>query len=246
MVLPWPRTANAPARHRRVHASPKAAVHASPKAAVHASPKAAARAGPPSGPPERVPPITTALRTYHTGSDGLLNPHDVWNYQVRGETPTQRLDRCYAELLQEVRVAQTGVHLLLACLLTLAFTPRFAALTAFQQRLYVASLVLSAAAAAMLIAPAPFHRMLFQRRLKRQVVAAASHFMLCGLFLLLLSLGTVILLILDLVVGSQLAAWLTGAMMGWFATWWYAAPLWSRLWHARRLTRAVLPPDRCG
>ncbi|WP_043723048.1 DUF6328 family protein, partial [Kutzneria sp. 744] len=80
--------------------------------------------------------------------------HDSWNFAARGETPTQRLDRNYAELLQEIRVAQTGVQLLLAFLLSLAFTPRFGALGEFDRGAFVASLVLGAAATALLIAPA--------------------------------------------------------------------------------------------
>ena len=46
-----------------------------------------------------------------------LDAHDQWNFMARRETPTQRLDRNYAEILQEVRLAQTGVQLLLAFLL---------------------------------------------------------------------------------------------------------------------------------
>lgn len=245
MAMPWPRTAPAPARHRRVHAEPEAA----PRAGMPSSLPGRTPPGHTHTPPGhtslgRTPPFATVVQTQHTGRDGLVDPHDLWNYQARGETPTQRLDRCYAELLQEVRVAQTGVQLLLACLLTLAFTPRFADLTVFQQRVYLASLVMSAGAASMLIAPAPFHRILFQRRLKRQVVAAASRFILCGLLLLLLSLGAALLLILDLIVGSQLAAWFAGAITGWFAMWWFAAPLWSRLWWARRLSHTAPPPNR--
>jgi hypothetical protein len=89
----------------------------------------------------------------------LLDPQDQWSYLVRGETPTQRLDRNYGEILQELRVAQTGVQLLLAFLLTVAFTPRFATFTDFHRNVYVASLVLGAAANALLIAPAAFHRL---------------------------------------------------------------------------------------
>jgi hypothetical protein len=46
---------------------------------------------------------------------------DGWNEQVRDETPMQRLDRNWADLLQELRVVQTGVQLLTGFLLTLPF-----------------------------------------------------------------------------------------------------------------------------
>jgi Family of unknown function (DUF6328) len=91
--------------------------------------------------------------------------HDEWNAGARGETPLQRVDRAYGEILQEVRVAQTGVQILFAFLLTLAFTSRFASVTQFQRDICVRTLMLCAAAAALLIAPASFHRVVYRRRL---------------------------------------------------------------------------------
>jgi hypothetical protein len=158
----------------------------------------------------------------------LMDRDDQWNFAARGETPTQRLDRNYGEILQEVRVAQTGVQLLLAFLLMLAFTPRFTALSDYQRDLYVASLVLGAASNALLIAPAPFHRLVFKRRLKRQLVQASSRFAIYGLTLLMLALTSSLLLILDVVVGRDRALWIAGGTLGWFTLWWYVAPLWSR------------------
>jgi len=156
---------------------------------------------------------------------------DEWNHRVRGELPMQRLDRSYAEILQEVRVAQTGVQCLLAFLLTLAFTPRFATLTSGQLRLYVATLVLGAAATALLMAPAAFHRMVFRRRLKRHVVTAANRFALSGLATLLVAKGCAIMLILDVVVGLRPAAAVTAFVVSWFAALWFAIPAWCRYRH---------------
>jgi len=161
-----------------------------------------------------------------------LDAHDQWNLVARRETPTQRLDRNYAEILQEVRVAQTGVQLLLAFLLTVAFTPRFLTLTGFERGAYIGALVLGAAANALLIAPAAFHRLVFQRRLKRQLVRASNRFALFGLALLMLSISCALLLILSVTVGSALAVWITAGALGWFGLWWYAVPLWSRAKHS--------------
>jgi hypothetical protein len=154
--------------------------------------------------------------------------HDRRSYAARYETPSQRLDRNYGKILQDVRGAQTGVQLLLAFLLTLAFTPRFDGLTEFQRNVYVTSLILGAAANALLIAPAPFHRLVFQRRLKRRLVRAASRFALFGLTLLMLALTSSLLLILDIVIGTDQAKWMTAGTLVWFGLWWFAAPLWSR------------------
>src|SRR5215469_12987947 len=95
-----------------------------------------------------------------------VTDHDEWNAAQRGETRLQRADRAYGEILQEIRVAQTGVQILFAFLLTLAFQARFASITQSQRDMYAVTLLLSAAAAALLIAPAAFHRVVYRRRLK--------------------------------------------------------------------------------
>ncbi|WP_188316621.1 DUF6328 family protein [Solihabitans fulvus] len=161
------------------------------------------------------------------GSDDV----DRRNAQRRGETSMQRLDRVYAEILQEVRVAQTGVQILLAFLLTLAFTPRFTELTALQHNTYVATLVTSSAAVALLIAPGPFHRLVYRRGLKRQVVTAANRFALGGFALLLLAMGSAIFLILDIATNDQTASLGAVGMLIMFASFWYVCPLWIRSRH---------------
>ncbi|SEQ97057.1 DUF6328 family protein [Actinokineospora terrae] len=149
------------------------------------------------------------------------------------ETPHQRLTRNYGEMLQEIRVAQTGVQFLLAFLLALAFTPRFPEITEFQRTVYVVALLLGAAATALLIAPAPFHRLVFRRRLKSHLVTATGWFTLCGLGFLVLSLGASMLLILDVVLGTRQAVWLTMGTVTWFLVWWFVVPMVSRR-HGRR------------
>jgi len=157
--------------------------------------------------------------------------HDEWNAGARGETPLQRVDRAYGEILQEVRVAQTGVQILFAFLLTLAFTSRFASVTQFQRGIYVLTLMLCAAAAALLIAPASFHRVVYRRRLKHHLVRIASRLALFGLVLLLLALISALLLILDVVIGLGPALFLAVGALGWFVTWWFVLPVWSRIRH---------------
>jgi hypothetical protein len=61
-------------------------------------------------------------RTGRAGDDRHLD-HSEWNQAMRGETEAQAADRHFSELLQELRVAQTGVQILFAFLLGLAFTP---------------------------------------------------------------------------------------------------------------------------
>jgi hypothetical protein len=88
----------------------------------------------------------------------------------RDESEAQRDDRNLAELLQELRVARLGVQVLFGFLLSLPFTTKFSKLGQGQQDLYLASLVLAAAATALLLGPVAYHRMVFRRRQKEQLV----------------------------------------------------------------------------
>jgi uncharacterized protein DUF6328 len=168
--------------------------------------------------------------------------HDRWNADVRGETPLQRADRAYGEILQEVRVAQTGVQILFAFLLTLAFTARFRSITHFQREIYVVTLMLAAAAAALLIAPAAYHRVVYRRRLKQHLAQVASMLALAGLVLLLLAMISALLLILDVVTGLGPAIIMSSGMLAWFFSWWFILPTWSRIRHSARAGGHQPPP----
>jgi hypothetical protein len=196
---------------------------------------------------DQAPGLATAP-AMHPGGEHCVtcmspDEHDVWNAVARGETPLQRADRAYGEVLQEVRVAQTGVQILFAFLLTLAFTSRFASITVLQKHLYVVTLMLSAAATALLIAPAAFHRVIYRKRLKQHLVQAANQLALCGLVLLLLAIVSALLLILDVIIGLGPALALAAGALSWFITWWFILPAWKRLRHQDHQGMAGAPPD---
>lgn len=86
----------------------------------------------------------------------------------RVETREERADRKWAELLQEVRVTQTGVQILFAFLLTVAFTPHFQSLGQVDRSIYVVTVLLGAAATGALIAPVSLHRIVTGRRLRNR------------------------------------------------------------------------------
>lgn len=145
----------------------------------------------------------------------------------------QRLDRAYSEILQEIRVAQTGVQILFAFLLALGFTARFVTVTTFQRDLYVATLLLCSAAAGLLIAPAAFHRIVYRRRLKPHLVHVANRLAISGLPLLLLALVTALLLILDVTTGLVPSVILASAALIWLTTWWFLLPLYACFRHPK-------------
>ncbi|MGH4034997.1 DUF6328 family protein [Actinomycetota bacterium Odt1-20B] len=119
----------------------------------------------------------------------------------RNETPLQRADRNFSELLQELRVTQTGVQILFAFLLSLAFTPRFPSLDTVQRGTYVATLLLAVLAAALFTAPAALHRALFRQGAKPLVVRVSSRLAGVGMGVLVLALGGAVLLVVDVTAG---------------------------------------------
>jgi hypothetical protein len=159
---------------------------------------------------------------------GRLEPpvcDDAWNIEHRAEMPLQRADRNFVELLQELRVAQTGVQILFAFLLTLSFMDRFAAIDAFQRGVYLFTLVASATTVALLVAPVAVHRLLFQRGRKRELVHVGHRLAVCGLMSLATTMLAGMLLVLDVVVGRVAAVAGVAALTVVFAVLWAGVPL---------------------
>ncbi|MEU6017651.1 DUF6328 family protein [Streptomyces sp. NPDC047515] len=154
----------------------------------------------------------------------------------RHETPEGRADRQWTELLQELRVAQTGVQILFGFLLAVVFQPRFAELSDTDRTIYVVTVMLGTATAAALIGPVSYHRLLSGRRLKPQTVTWASRLTLLGLVLLFCTMCSALLLILRVALHGSLALWLVGGMALWFLVCWLVFPAWAmaRSSHERR------------
>ena len=119
----------------------------------------------------------------------------------RHESPNERLDRNWIEILQELRVTQTGTQILTGFLLAIAFQPAFADLEDYQQRIYLVLVVIAVLTTALGLAPVSLHRALFRRQVKLLVVRVGHlvlRLVLLGVGLVLV--GTV-LLVFDVVVG---------------------------------------------
>lgn len=123
----------------------------------------------------------------------------------RGETPLRRADRNMLELLQELRVAQTGVQILFAFLLSLSFTERFGRIDEVQRTTYVVTLLLSVLTAGLLVGPAAAHRVTFARGVKAETVRLGQRLFLAGLGTLALTMTGAVLLVLDVAVGRGFA-----------------------------------------
>src|SRR5829696_8117245 len=138
----------------------------------------------------------------------------------RNETDLERCDRNLAELLQEVRVVQTGVQVLFAFLLTAPLAARFPELTQFQRLTYFATLLTAGAAVILLIAPTAYHRILFRLGDKEHLVQVANRFTLAGLAFVGLSMTGALLLVTDLMFdGAVVIATVAIAGLGCVVCW---------------------------
>lgn len=143
----------------------------------------------------------------------------------RDESEAQRADRNLGELLQELRVAGLGVQVLFGFLLSLPFTARFSRLSPGQRDLYLASLVLAALATALLVGPVAYHRLVFRRGQKEQLVQAAGVMAIGGLAAVGLAVSAAVLLVTGYVASGLPAALITALVTSVFGLLWFVLPL---------------------
>lgn len=142
----------------------------------------------------------------------------------RDETPTERADRNWNEVLQELRVLQTGTQILTGFLLALAFQPAFADLTGGQRTIYLLLVVMSALSAIIALAPVALHRVLFQQRAKAEVVSYGHAALITALFTVSVLIVGVVAFVFDVVVGDSAAWWALGILGGLIIVLWLVAP----------------------
>jgi hypothetical protein len=153
------------------------------------------------------------------------DPQDRAPRDPRDESEAQRDDRNLAELLQELRISGLGVQVLFGFLLSLPFTARFAKLSQGQRDLYLASLVLSAVATALLLGPVAYHRIVFRRRQKEPLVRAASVMATLGLAAVGLAICAAVLLATTTVATGLPAGLITAFVAVLFLGLWFAFPV---------------------
>ena len=132
------------------------------------------------------------------GPDDDADPGDG-----RDETKNERMDRNWNEILQELRVTQTGTQILTGFLLTIVFQPKFAELDDFQHAVYLVLVVLSGVTTVLGLTPVLLHRELFRRQMKDTVVRTADLFLRAALGGIALVLTGTQLLVFDVAVDRQ-------------------------------------------
>ena len=148
---------------------------------------------------------------------------------TRNETELARTDRHLAELMREVRVAQTGVQVLFGFLLTVPLTTRFGEVGAAERVMYLATAIFAGAAALVLIAPTSHHRVLFRCGDKAHLVRLANRYAIARLTCVGVSISGALAFVTALVFGGPAAGAIGGAVRAACLWCWYARPLIRRL-----------------
>jgi hypothetical protein len=144
---------------------------------------------------------------------------------TRDESESEQLDRHWLELLQELRVAQTGIQILFAFLLVVAFSRPFQEAGTYTHVVFAVTLILTAMATGLLIGPVSVHRLVYRRRLRPELVKTASRMAVGGLFLMLGAVAGGLLLALDVVLSRTATIGIVAGVVIWFAVFWYVVPI---------------------
>lgn len=142
----------------------------------------------------------------------------------RSETPDERADRNFAEVVQELRVAQTGVQVLFAFLLSLPFLTDFPTNDAVFVGVYTAALLCAAASALTFIAPVAFHRLHFRQGRKEGVVWLTHRTSLLGLFLLVSAMTLAIWLVMEFLWSAGVANLVSACTLTFVLLLWVLVP----------------------
>lgn len=120
----------------------------------------------------------------------------------RAETQKEKQDRNWNDLLQELRVMQTGTQIIAGFLLTLPFQERFTELREPEVVLYLALVVIAAVATCLMLMPVAIHRQLFGMRIEDRLVRSAHRVVRTVLWLIGVLITGVSALIFSMVLGG--------------------------------------------
>jgi hypothetical protein len=141
------------------------------------------------------------------------------------ENREERTAREQIELLQELRIVIPGVQVLFAFLLTVPFNQGFTELNIVQRDVFFATLLCTAAATALLIAPSAHHRLLFRQGVREERLKMGNILAILGLAFLVPAMVGVVYVITDLIFGLTMALIVTIVMALSFLLLWFVLPL---------------------
>jgi hypothetical protein len=121
----------------------------------------------------------------------------------RDETESERSDRNWADVLQELRVLQAGTQILTAFLLAIAFQQRFTELDDFQLVLYLSLVSVSIVTTVLSLLPVSAHRIMFRHLVKETTVRIGDRMLRAVIIGVSLSMIGTAMLIFDFVVSRE-------------------------------------------
>ena len=148
--------------------------------------------------------------------------------QRQDEDRKERVDRELIELLNELRVALPGVQVLFAFLLILPFQQSFGETVGEDRPVFIVALLMSAAAAALLITPSMYHRLNFRRKNKERMLFDSNRLMIAGMLATAVGIAACVYLVVDIVYGNGAALVATAGSLVVYAALWLGLPLLRR------------------
>jgi hypothetical protein len=141
------------------------------------------------------------------------------------EDPQERTARELIELLSELRVILPGVQVLFAFLLMVPFTQRFPDLDDLGTRVFFMTLLCTAIATALLIAPSAHHRMLWRGGVREERLELGNVLTIAGLIFLVPAMVGVVFVITDFIFGLTAGVVVTALLALFFVILWFVYPL---------------------
>lgn len=145
-----------------------------------------------------------------------------------------RLERELNELLQELRSLITGANVLLGFLLAVSFTTEFAELDRADRYVYFVTLVSTAVAIVLFMAPAAHHRLRFREGDKDNILRKANREAIAGTVASSLAFTGVLFLVTEKIFGTTEAVIVSVVFFAFTAWRWWSLALLRTLRDQRR------------
>ena len=149
--------------------------------------------------------------------------------EERGEDRKERLEREHNELLQELRSLIPGAEVLFGFLLAISFTAEFGDLESTERYVYYATLVSTAIALVLFMAPAAHHRLRFREGDKDYMLRKANRETIAGTGASAVAFTGVVYLITAVVFGTAEAIVVAIAFFAFVAWRWWSFAIYRSL-----------------
>ena len=146
------------------------------------------------------------------------------------ESEPESLEKEASHMLGEARMVLPGMQALFGFQLIAVYNQSFSTLlSSDEQLLHLAGLLLTAAAIALLMTPAAYHRQAEPHQISRTFLQLSSRLLTLGMFALMLSIEVNCYLISHVILKRKLVSGVIAAGLGlWFLGLWFAFPRWAR------------------